>query len=171
MTQPAAERVQLLCLDVDGVLTDGSILIDDHGVETKSFHVRDGAGLRCWMKLGYEVAIITGRSGGALRHRAKELGIHRVVQGSRNKLDAFRDVLHSCQLTASQAAMIGDDLPDLGIMKLCGYPIAVADAAPEVREVAEYVTMRVGGRGAVRESIEHLLRAREEWDDVLALYA
>ena len=171
MTHPAVEQVRLLCLDVDGVLTDGAIRIDDHGVETKAFHVRDGAGIRMWMRLGYHVAIITGRSGNAVMHRARELGIPYVIQGSKSKLDAFRDVLATCDLTASQAAMIGDDLPDLGVMRLCGYPIAVADAAPEVREVAEYVTMRIGGKGAVREAIEHLLRAREEWDDALALYA
>lgn len=162
--------VRLLCLDVDGVLTDGSISIDDHGVETKRFHVRDGAGLRIWRRLGYEVAVITGRRGGAVRHRMAELGIKHIVQGAGDKSESFGELLRQLELKASQAAMLGDDLPDLPVLRLCGYPMAVADAAPEVKALAEFTTSRPGGTGAVREAIEHLLKAHDRWDAALSLY-
>lgn len=165
-----AERIQLLCLDVDGVLTDGGLYIDDHGVETKRFHVRDGAGLRMWMRVGGHVALITGRRGMAVRHRADELGIRHVLQGSIDKLADFRSLLDHLGLKASQAAMVGDDLPDLPIMRMCGYPIAVSDADPEVRATARFVTVRPGGQGAVREAIEHLLLARKLLDEARSTF-
>ncbi len=165
-----AQRIQLLCLDVDGVLTDGGLYIDDRGVETKRFHVRDGAGLRMWMRVGGHVALITGRRGMAVRHRADELGIRYVLQGSVDKLADFRVLLEQLNLKASQAAMIGDDLPDLPIMRMCGYPIAVSDADAEVRALARFVTVRPGGHGAVREAIEHLLGARQQLDEARATF-
>ncbi|MHC4910690.1 MAG: KdsC family phosphatase [Planctomycetota bacterium] len=171
MADDRTDDIRLLCLDVDGVLTDGSILIDDHGVETKRFHVRDGTALRLWMDSGRELAIITGRSGVAVRHRAAELGITRVLQGVADKQVAFGAVLDDLGLLASQSAMLGDDLPDLPILHLAGYPMAVADAVPEVREAADYVTIRPGGRGAVREAIEHLLKGADVWDDLIARFA
>lgn len=166
----AAENVRLLCLDVDGVMTDGGVRLDDLGVEIKRFHVRDGAGMRIWLKLGYEIAIITGRSGMAIHHRAAELGIQHVLQGLKHKRDAFTGLLNALDLRASEAAMLGDDLPDLPVMRLAGYPMAVADAAEEVRSVARFVTTRPGGHGAVREAIEHLLKSRGEWDRALKLF-
>ncbi|HRP62967.1 MAG TPA: HAD hydrolase family protein [Phycisphaerales bacterium] len=166
----AAENVRLLCLDVDGVMTDGGVRLDDLGVETKRFHVRDGAGIRIWLKLGYEIAIITGRSGMAIHHRAAELGIHHVLQGLKHKREAFTSLLNTLDLRASEAAMLGDDLPDLPVMRLAGYPMAVADAAEEVRAAARFVTTRPGGHGAVREVIEHLLKSRGEWDRALKLF-
>jgi YrbI family 3-deoxy-D-manno-octulosonate 8-phosphate phosphatase len=170
MPNSAAEKVQLLLLDVDGVLTDGSIQIDDHGVETKRFHVRDGTGIKIWTRLGFQIAIITGRRGTAVRHRANELGIQHLVQGSLDKLADIANLLNSLRLAASQVAMLGDDLPDLPLMKLVGYPMAVADAVPEVRELAEYVTLRPGGHAAVREAIEHLLQAKDRWGEGRALF-
>jgi len=170
MADPATEAIELLVLDVDGVLTDGLIHIDAHGVETKTYHTRDGFALRAWLKLGYDVAIITGRSGMSLQHRADELGIRHVHQSVTDKRRAFGDLLRSLGIVASHAAVIGDDLPDLPMMRLSGYPIAVADAAPEVRAVAEYVTAAPGGRGAVRDAVEHLLREHNRWEDVTAMY-
>lgn len=170
MPNPAAENIQLLCLDVDGVMTDGSIVIDDHGVEAKRFHVRDGTGIKIWTKLGFQVAIITSRRGMAIRHRANELGIEHLMQGSQDKLADFGHLLNALGLGAAQTAMLGDDLPDLPIMKLAGYPMAVADAVAEVRDLAEFVTVRPGGHAAVREAIEHLLRAKECWDQARALF-
>lgn len=164
------EGIRLLVLDVDGVLTDGAIQLDDTGRELKRFHVRDGAGLRIWARLGNATAIVTGRSGGAVRHRAAELGIRHVFQGVADKQKQFGRLLDDLDLDASQAAVIGDDLGDLPVMRLAGYPIAVADAVREVREIAEYVTTRPGGQGAVREAVEHLLKARGEWSDALALF-
>ncbi|MEM7230355.1 MAG: HAD-IIIA family hydrolase [Planctomycetota bacterium] len=165
-----ASSVQLLVMDVDGVLTDGSIMLDNHGNEIKRFHVRDGAGLRLWQHVGYATAIITGRRGMALRHRVNELGIDHVIQGSTNKAQDLEDLAEDLDLDLSEIAMIGDDLPDLGVMKCSGYPVAVADAAAEVRAVADYVTTAPGGRGAVRETIEHLLKARDEWKVALRMY-
>ena len=165
-----AERVQLLCLDVDGVLTDGGLYMDDHGVETKRFHVRDGAGLRMWMRMGGHVALITGRRGMAVRHRADELGIRHVLQGSTDKLSDFRGLLEHLKINASEAAMVGDDLPDLPILRMCGYPMAVSDAVPEVRAIARFVTVRPGGQGAVREVIEHLLAARKLLDEARSTF-
>lgn len=164
-----AANIELLCLDVDGVMTDGSILIDDHGVETKRFHVRDGTGIRLWLKLGYQLAIFSGRSGTAVRHRANELGVQHVMLGLPHKLQPMRDLLGDLNLEAGQAAVLGDDLPDLPLLRLCGYPMAVADAAAEVKAAARFTTAAPGGRGAVREAIEHLLKAKERWPAALTL--
>jgi len=160
-------NITLLCLDVDGVMTDGSIMLDDHGVETKRFHVRDGAGIRMWLTLGYHVAIITGRSGDVVKHRARELGIEHVIQGSKDKGESFRQLMTTLDLQPEHAAMIGDDIPDLPLLRMVGYPIAVADAAVEVRDLASYVTNERGGHGAVREAIEHLLNKKGQWQQAV----
>ena len=170
MTTDDLNAIRLLCLDVDGVMTDGRILLDDHGVETKQFHVRDGTGLRAWMRAGFDVAIITGRSSMALRHRATELGIQHVIQGSRNKAHDLGWLLNEMEIAASEAAMLGDDLPDLPALRVVGFPMAVADAVHEVREIADYVTTRPGGHGAVREAIEFLLKEKDLWDTALSHY-
>ncbi len=166
----AAARVELLCLDVDGVMTDGGICLDDNGVETKRFHVRDGTGIRVWTKLGYQVALVTGRSGSALKHRAAELGIRHVVQASTDKAQALDGLLGELSLAPAQAAVLGDDLPDLAMMRGAGYAMAVADAVPEVRRAAAFVTTLAGGDGAVREVIEHLLREKNRWDEAVGLF-
>jgi 3-deoxy-D-manno-octulosonate 8-phosphate phosphatase (KDO 8-P phosphatase) len=114
------------------------------------------------------VAIITGRSGQAVRRRAEELGIDHVLSGIERKGEAFEGLLAELGMTASEAAMVGDDLPDLPVLARCGYPVAVRDAAPEVIAVAAWVTSQPGGRGAVREVVEHLLRARGAWADAVA---
>ena len=160
----AAARVRLLCLDVDGVLTDGSIFLDDEGNETKCFFVRDGIGLRAWQRAGGRVAIITGRGGRAVQRRADELGIEIVRSGVGRKGPVFDSILMDLGIEPDEAAMVGDDLPDLPVLERCGYPVAVNDAVSEVRKVARFVTDLPGGRGAVRETVEHLLRARGVWD-------
>ncbi|MFO0828820.1 MAG: HAD hydrolase family protein [Phycisphaerales bacterium] len=161
-------RVKLLVLDVDGVLTDGSIHISDSGEETKRFHVRDGCGLRVWQALGYEVAVLTGRVGMSLRHRLDELGIRHVVNGSKEKGADIARLCASIGVDPLDAAMLGDDLPDLPALRAVGYPMAVHDAAPEVVALARYRTPRAGGNGAVRDAIEHLLSARGRWDEAVA---
>ena len=171
MVAGAAANVEVLCLDVDGVMTDGGIQLDDNGVETKRFHVRDGTGIRVWLKLGYQVALITGRSGNVVKHRAAELGIRHVVQGSSDKAEALDGLLRELSLAPAQAAVLGDDLPDLAMMRPAGYAMAVADAAPEVRQAAAFVTTLAGGRGAVREAIEHLLREKNRWEEAVGLFA
>lgn len=168
MSDPS--QLRLLCLDVDGVLTDGGILIDDRGHETKRFHVHDGAGLRLWRSLGLEVAVITGRRGMALRHRLEELGIRIVVGGAGDKVAAFQAIAAELGIDRSQAAMVGDDLPDLPLLRHCGYPVAVPDAVAEVKAAARYVTARAGGNGAVRDAIEHLVRGMGRWDEAVAQF-
>jgi len=170
MNDDLAARVRLLCLDVDGVLTDGSIHIDDHGVETKRFHVRDGTGIRLWQRLGCDAAIITGRSGMAVRHRAGELGVAHVIQGAADKAVALRSLMEDLGVRAEETAVLADDLPDLPMVHLAGYPMAVADATREVRDLARFVTVRPGGHGAAREAIEHLIKARGDWSRALALF-
>jgi 3-deoxy-D-manno-octulosonate 8-phosphate phosphatase (KDO 8-P phosphatase) len=166
----AALRVKLLCLDVDGVMTDGTIAIDDLGHETKRFNARDGLGISLWRSLGGEVAVITGRSGMAVRHRLQELGVRLLYSGSKDKLRDFASALAEAGVEPAQAAFVGDDLPDLPVLRACGYPVAVHDAAPEVRAAARYVTTAHGGRGAVRETVEHLLRSQNRWNEALAKF-
>ena len=163
-------QIKLLCLDVDGVLTDGGIAIDDAGHETKRFHVRDGAALRMWARLGYETAVITGRNGMALRHRLRELGVRHVVSGSKEKGAAFEALLGEVGIAAGAVAMIGDDLPDLPILRRCGLPIAVRDAAQEVLDIAKFVTARPGGSGAVREAVEHILKGQGRWTEAVRTF-
>lgn len=166
----AAAKVELLILDVDGVLTDGSIYLDDLGHETKRFHVRDGFGIKLWQRLGFEVAIITGRSGRALKHRAKELGISHVTQGASDKGAALRALLKKLRLEPAQVACIGDDWPELPLMRVAGVSIAVADADERVIAAADVVTKRPGGHAAVREAIDLLIRAKGLMDKAAALY-
>lgn len=162
--------IRLLVLDVDGVLTDGGILLGDGGEECKRFHVRDGFGMRLWQRMGREIAVITGRSGMALRHRLNELGIRHLINGSKEKGADFERLCAELGVPAERTAMLGDDLPDLPILRRCGYPMAVRDAVSEVQAVARHVTTRPGGHGAVREAIEHLLTLDGVWQDALSLY-
>ncbi len=168
-TQPPSD-LALLALDVDGVLTDGSIYISDDGQETKRFHVRDGFALNVCRKLGFKVAIITGRSGQALRHRAAELGIEHVIQGASDKGAALDALAKTTGVKPARMAYVGDDWPDLPVMKRVGYPMAVADADPRIRALAAFVTTRPGGHGAVREAVEHLLTRLGRIDEALRLY-
>jgi YrbI family 3-deoxy-D-manno-octulosonate 8-phosphate phosphatase len=160
-------RVRLLVLDADGTLTDGGIHVDGHGVETKRFHVRDGFGMRAWMRSGREIAVVTGRGELALRHRLADLGVQHVVTASGPKGAVLDQLLERLGVPADEAAAMGDDLPDMPLLARVGYPMAVADAVPEVREMAAWVAQSTGGNGAVREGIEHLLRAAGAWQSVV----
>lgn len=166
----APDKIMLLAMDVDGVLTDGSIYLDDPGHETKRFNVRDGFAIRLWQRLGFTAAIITARAGRAVQHRAKELGIEHLLQGVEDKATAMDDLLRRLDLSPDQAADIGDDWPDLRVMRRVGYAIAPADADPWVREGAALVTRLPGGHGAVREAIEHLIGAKGLIGRARALY-
>lgn len=159
-----AASIRLLCLDVDGVLTDRGLWIDGGGRELKRFDVRDGLGIRLWLASGREIAVVSGRPGTAVRHRLTELGVHRLVAGSGDKVAATGPILDELGLDWPQVAMVGDDLPDLPLLRRCGFPIAVADAAAEVRDAATLTTGHPGGHGAVREAIEHLLRTAGDWE-------
>ncbi|MCS6863501.1 MAG: HAD hydrolase family protein [Gemmataceae bacterium] len=174
MKQPTiTERVQavaLLVLDVDGVLTDGSIVYLDDGREMKRFHVRDGSGLKLWHTAGKQTAVISGRHSPAVSRRAEELGIQRVIQGCDDKRAGLAEILSALRLTPQQVAVIGDDLADVPLFRDCGVAIAVADACPEARASADYVTLTRGGQGAVREAIEWLLQQQGLWDQLIARY-
>ena len=170
-TPTLAERcaaIKLLVLDVDGVLTDGRIIYTAEGNEIKAFHVRDGSGLAYWQKLGKQVALISGRKTKSVDVRAQELGIRLVRQGAVDKVATFRQLLVQLGLRPEQAAAVGDDLPDLPVLRAAGLALVVADAAPEVRAAAHYVTVAHGGRGAVREAIELILKHQGHWDGVVS---
>jgi 3-deoxy-D-manno-octulosonate 8-phosphate phosphatase (KDO 8-P phosphatase) len=162
--------IELLLLDVDGVLTDGSIVYTDDGVEVKAFHVRDGSALKLWQHAGKRAAILSGRTSRAVEVRAAELGIAPVLQGRADKLPAYRELLAEVKLRPEQVCFVGDDLPDLPLLRNCGLAVAVADAAAEVRADAQYVTRAPGGRGAVRETVELLLRCQGLWQAAVERY-
>jgi 3-deoxy-D-manno-octulosonate 8-phosphate phosphatase (KDO 8-P phosphatase) len=159
-----AARIELLLLDVDGVLTDGALVYTDAGAELKRFHVRDGSGLKLWRDAGKRAAIVSGRNSPAVDRRAAELGITPVRQGCADKLPAFEAILAETGLRPEQVCAVGDDLPDLPVLLRCGLAVAVADACSEVRAEAVYVTAVPGGHGAVRDAVEWLLKLRGEWD-------
>lgn len=161
-----ARKIRLLLLDVDGVLTDGRIIIDDRGVETKQFHVRDGQGIALLRRAGIEVGVITGRRSKAVRHRAHELGIRLVYQGVENKLQAYRRVAAKTRLSRGQIAYVGDDVNDLSILKEAGLAITVKDGWPGLLPFADWVTENTGGNGAVREVAELLLQAQGKWTEL-----
>jgi 3-deoxy-D-manno-octulosonate 8-phosphate phosphatase (KDO 8-P phosphatase) len=162
-----AAAIRLLVLDVDGVLTDGRITYAADGLEIKSFHVRDGSAIKFWRRTGGQVAIISGRVSRTVDIRAAELGIATVMQGAGDKVAALNHVLQSAGASASATCAVGDDVPDLSLLRTCGLAVAVADACPEVRAAAQYVTRTPGGRGAVREIIELLIRAQGRWHEVV----
>jgi 3-deoxy-D-manno-octulosonate 8-phosphate phosphatase (KDO 8-P phosphatase) len=173
MDRTLAERcraIEMLVLDVDGVLTDGGIIYSDAGVEVKQFHVRDGSGLKLWHWLGKRAAIITGRTSHLVEVRAAELDIHPVIQGSVDKLAAYRRILAEEGLKPEQVCCVGDDLPDLPVLADCGLAVAVADGCPEIRAAAHYVTRAPGGRGAVREIIELILQGQGLWAKAVARF-
>jgi 3-deoxy-D-manno-octulosonate 8-phosphate phosphatase (KDO 8-P phosphatase) len=163
--------IELLLLDVDGVLTDGGVTWTNEGIEQKTFHIRDGLGLRLWGRAGLRAGIVTGRASRIVQLRAEELGITIVRQGVEDKLATAAAIVAECGVSWEQTAFIGDDLPDLPVVMRCGLGVAVADACPELRAAARLVTTLGGGRGAVREVIERLLRARGGWESIVGRYA
>lgn len=164
MDPERAASIRLLCLDVDGVLTDGRIILDGDGCESKVFHVHDGMGIRLWQDAGHAVAIITSRSSQAVSVRATELGITHLHQGVEDKHEALQQVLKDTGMSSSETAAVGDDLADLPMLASVGFPVAVANAVAEVKSTAVHVTMNSGGEGAIRELIEDLLRTQGRWD-------
>lgn len=163
-------RVRLLVLDVDGCLTDGSIYLDAEGRETKRFNIKDGLGIAVWLKLGFNVAVITGRSSESLIVRCKELGITHLHQGVKDKGAKLAEVLASVGCAAEEAAAFGDDWNDLPVLKRVGVAMCPADASDGVRAIADFVSTLPGGHGAAREGIEMLLEAKGLMGEALALY-
>ncbi|WP_165230713.1 KdsC family phosphatase [Aquisphaera insulae] len=162
--------IDLLAVDVDGVLTDGVIAIDDDGIESKHFHVRDGLGFALWHRAGKRSAILSGRAARVVERRAIELKIGHVAQGLADKGRAFRELLDRFGLEARQVCYVGDDLIDLPVLRAAGLAACPADAIAEVRESAQVVTAVPGGRGAVREVVETILKAQGLWHDLCENY-
>jgi len=169
-TEDKARRVALAIFDVDGVLTDGRLILGDDGTEHKSFHARDGLGLVLLRESGIQVAIISARQSKVTAERMAALGIEYVYQGSEDKSKTFVDLLEKLGLEAEQAAYTGDDLIDLPILLRAGLSAAVADAHPAVRERVDFVTRAKGGRGAVREVCELILSAQDKLASLLQRY-
>jgi 3-deoxy-D-manno-octulosonate 8-phosphate phosphatase (KDO 8-P phosphatase) len=163
--------IQLLILDVDGVLTDGMLYYTSEGEAMKTFYTQDGLGLRMLQAMGIHVAIITGRTSGIVQKRAEELGIARVYQGQVNKVAAFKDCIAHFNVPLAAVAYMGDDVNDLPLMKKVGLAAAPPNAVPEVLEIADIVTTRKGGKGAVREIVNHILRAQDLFEKAMSIYA
>jgi 3-deoxy-D-manno-octulosonate 8-phosphate phosphatase (KDO 8-P phosphatase) len=164
------DRIKLLVFDVDGVLTDGTILVHGDGSESKAFNIKDGAAIVWAQRAGLSIALLSARSADATAVRAAQLGISTIVQGSANKVAGFEQILTGTGLTESQVGYMGDDLQDLPVLRRAGFSAAPADASPEVRAAVQWVSASGGGRGAVRECIEHVLRAQGQWRAAVADY-
>ena len=168
--QERLKSVKVLILDVDGVLTDGGIFIDDDGRETKRFDVRDGHGLKMLMRYDVEVIFLTGRESRVVEHRARDLGISEVYQGVWNKLEVFDEIVKKRNMGSESIAFVGDDVVDVPVLRRAGFSASVADAADDVKKCVDYVTENMGGRGAVREICEIILKAKEKWPEATARY-
>ena len=165
-----AKQLKLLILDVDGVLTDGRLFFDAQGGEYKSFHARDGHGIKLLRQTGVEVAVISGRKSQSVALRMQALGVEYVYQGHENKIAAFEEIIQSMGIMPEQAAHVGDDLLDLPIMLRAGLSIAVSDANFAVKEYADWCTETAGGLGAVREVCDFIMQAQGTFDEVLKSY-
>ncbi len=160
-------KIKLILSDVDGVLTDGGIIYTNEGIEIKRFHVRDGMGIRLWQKAGYRFGIITSRTSNVVKTRSDELQIDVLRQGVHDKVTTVHEILQQMQLTPEETCFIGDDLVDLAVIRYVGLGVAVADAVEEVRGEANLVTRLPGGQGAVRETVETILKGQQNWDKLI----
>ena len=163
-------KIKLLATDVDGVLTNGTVMINSDGTESKAFNLLDGHGIKLWHRAGFQTAMISGRASGATTVRAEQLSIGFVRQGYKKKLPAFEELLEEASVSADEVIYIGDDLLDLPLVKRAGYGVAVANAVDELKEAADYITKRPGGTGAVREVIEQVLKSLGKWDKLMERY-
>ena len=161
------QAIRLILSDVDGVMTDGLITYDNQGIETKSFHVRDGMGIKLWQRSGHHFGILTARTSHIVKLRASELGVEIVRQGFEDKLPVAIKVYKTLGLTPEQVCYIGDDLTDIRVLKHVGLAVTVADGADDLRSVAHYTTKKNGGKGAIRELIEMILKSQKRWNERL----
>jgi 3-deoxy-D-manno-octulosonate 8-phosphate phosphatase (KDO 8-P phosphatase) len=166
-----AGKIKLVIFDVDGVLTDGSIIFDNEENEFKSFHVRDGHGIKMLIRAGFIVAMITGRYSKVVERRARDLGITEIYQKCRDKRIPYRHLLEKYSVDSGKVAYVGDDIVDLPLLHGAGFSVAVADAAEEAKNVAMVITKSKGGRGAVREVCDFLLKAKGLWEGIIDEYS
>ena len=165
-----AKKVKLLLLDVDGVLTDGRIIYDSRGGDMKFFDVHDGLGVYLLKKAGIATILITAKGSRAIRPRARDMRVEEVFENISPKTQALEKILKKYKVEAAEICFVGDDLVDLCLMKKVGFPVAVFNAAPEIKQVASYITLREGGRGAVREVTELILKAQDKWQESIGQY-
>ena len=163
-------EIKMLITDVDGVLTDGTIIIGGDGTESKKFSLLDGHGIKMWHRAGLATAFISGRDTAATSIRAKQLNVDYVFQGCKKKLPVFEELLEKTGLSENQVAYIGDDLMDLPLVKRAGLGVAVANSVGELKDAADYVTTAQGGSGAVREVIEYILKDTGKWQELIQRY-
>jgi 3-deoxy-D-manno-octulosonate 8-phosphate phosphatase (KDO 8-P phosphatase) len=165
-----AKKIKLLILDVDGVLTDGRIIMNDSGDEIKHFNVRDGHGIKMIMRYGIGVVFLTGRTSKVVNHRAKDLGITEVYQGTFDKAEVCDKILQKKSLQFEEIAYMGDDIVDIPVLRRAGFSVAVSDASKYVKNFVDYITTKEGGKGAVREICEIILQAQGYWEEVAKRY-
>ena len=163
-------KIKLLLLDVDGVLTDGSIIYNEAGQEVKIFNVKDGLGIKLAQSAGIRIGIITGRAAATVKKRADELDIEILYQGQQDKLEAYEEIKKQFNLTDDQIAFIGDDLNDLKLIQQVGLSFGVNDACEEIKQEVDYITAKPGGKGAVREIIELILKKQGKWQELIDSY-
>lgn len=161
------KKIKLLVLDVDGVMTNGEIIVDEKGQETKVFNVHDGYATVLFRRAGMKTAVLSARKCGAVTARARDLGFDKVCQNAYPKIGFYKDILKDLKMKDEQACFIGDDLPDIEVLKRVGFSVSVANAASEVKKITDYVTKREGGKGAVREVIELILKAQGKWEKIV----
>ena len=164
------KKIKMLMLDVDGVMTDGRIIMDDEGRQLKNFNVRDGHGLKIIQRYGIEVVILTGRKSEVVNHRASDLEIKEIYQGALNKKEVFQKILQKHNLAADAVAYMGDDIIDIPVLRQVGFSVAVADAVELVKKSVDYVTKNKGGHGAVRELCEMILQTQGKWPEIAEKY-
>ncbi|MGR3310607.1 MAG: KdsC family phosphatase [Candidatus Brocadiales bacterium] len=164
------KNIKMVIIDVDGVLTDGKIIVDAEGKEVKNFHVRDGTGIKYLQRTGLGCAVISGRKSAAVEHRLRELGIKDVFQNALNKIEAYEQIITKYNLKDEEVCYIGDDLIDIPIFRRVGFSVTVPDAPLEVKEFATYITKTPGGQGAVREVIEKILKFQDKWAIIMTRY-
>ncbi|MCF7973682.1 MAG: HAD hydrolase family protein [Phycisphaerae bacterium] len=162
--------INWLVLDVDGVLTDGTIMLRGDGSESKRFHLLDGHGIKLWMRAGGDVTLLSGRASMATQCRADQLNIKHVFEDCRQKLPVLKEFLDRLQIDPEHVAYVGDDLLDIPGVRYVGFGVAVANAVQELKDQADYITTRSGGEGAVREVVEYILKRGGKWDALMARY-
>lgn len=168
--QERAQKIKLLILDVDGVLTDGRIIYDSKGRDLKFFDVHDGLGVYLLKRMGIRTILITAKGSRAIKPRAKDMQVDKVYENIFPKTKIYEKILKDYAINDEEVCFAGDDLVDIGILKRVGLPVAVANACPEIKEASVYITEKKGGRGAVREIAELILKAQNKWQEALKIY-
>tara|TARA_B100000575_G_scaffold291812_1_gene298607 strand:- start:2263 stop:2793 length:531 start_codon:yes stop_codon:yes gene_type:complete len=161
-------KIKTFIFDVDGVLTDGKVLITSEGEVYRAFDTKDGFALKCALMQGFKIAIITGGNNEGIKQRFKEFGICDIYMGSLNKIDAYKDFMNNYSLKPEEILYVGDDIPDIPVMKKVGISCCPSDAVPDVKEIVDYVSHKKGGEGCVREIIEQVLRVQDKWKFILS---